>query len=105
MSRTIEDKAFAALGADYASAPTGHDVVEDSSSQTTLTKGVYRVISSVACYLLAGSNPTAAADSTSHYLPADTYLDPPLVISGSNLKVAVIRAGDDDGVIQYCKVL
>ena len=104
----IQDNTYAALGMTYTAAPADQLTISDSADDTTtqLAAGTYRVIANCACYLLQGLvGVTAVADATSHYLPADTLLDPPLVVTGAaNDYVAAIGASGESGVMQFHKI-
>lgn len=55
---------------------------------------MYVLTSSIACYILQGSNPTAAAADGSTYVAANESV---LIYGGLGAKLAIIRAGSSDG--------
>ncbi len=61
----------------------------------TMVNGEFWILtSSIACYILQGSNPTAAAADGSTYVAAGESV----IISGQlGAKLAIIRAGSSDG--------
>ena len=72
--------------------------VTASSQQLTLTIGVrYAVVSTTACWIKLGTNPTAvASQAESIYLPADTLMS--VIGRDETSKLAVIRASADGGL-------
>lgn len=69
--------------------------VTAASAQLTMVAGyAYRLVSSTACWVKFGANPTAVASATdNHFLPANQVLD--IVCQAGALKVAIIRDAAD----------
>ncbi len=61
----------------------------------TMVAGEFWVLtSSIACYILQGANPTAAAADTNTYVAAGESV---MIAGALGAKLAIIRAGSSDG--------
>lgn len=60
-----------------------------AASAAALGKGLFRFTATSACHITFAETPTAVADGTSHYLPANTPTN--ILIASATDKVAVIQ--------------